>query len=220
MNKKQIKIIDCFTQLIVYSLEFKENSQNEIYTIEKLVNDFNILIDKARDDFDLKDVEFYDALFPVVAWIDEIVLGSKNKDKKLWRKQLLQKRFFNTSNAGYEFFEKLGVLDDSKYDLRLLYLYCMFLGFKGRYYRDEDIKEIEKIFEKQKALVHDDFLSDFPKFAFKKAYAQNQLPGRKKFKISYSGLWILIGLSIGVGVVLFMISQSYLNTLTESFNVF
>ena len=220
MNKNQIKIIDCFTQLIVYTLEFKENSQSEIYTIEKLTKDYETLIVKAKEEFDLDNVEMMDAFFPVIAWIDEVVLSSKNKDKRLWRKQLLQKKFFNTSNAGYEFFERLDGLSDSAYDLRLLYLYCMFLGFKGRYYKTEDTKILETIFQKQKSLVHDDFLSAFPKLAFKKAYAQNQLPGKKRFKTSYKGVWIIIGVSLGIGLVLFLASQTYLNGLLDSYNIF
>ena len=116
----------------------------------------------------------------------------------------------------FHFFQKLNDLDDSEYELRLLYLYCMFLGFKGRYYKTEDMKKIEDIYQSQKDLVHD----DFPKFAFKRAYAQEQLPSKKRFKTSYKGLWIIVLVSLGIGLVLFIASQNYLNSLLDRYNVF
>ncbi len=220
MNKSQIKIIDCFTQLIVYTLEFKENSQSEIYTVDKLAQDYELLIKKAQEAFNFDGVGFENALFPIVAWIDEMVLSSQNKDKKLWRKQLLQKKFFNTSNAGHEFFEKLEVLPSDAFEVRLLYLYCMFLGFKGRYYKVENAKELADVFELQKDMIHDDFLESFPKLAFRDAYAQTQLPIKKKFKTSYKGLWVIIAISLTVGLVLFLASQAYLNGLLDKYNIF
>jgi len=220
MNKNQIKIVDCFTELIVYTLEFKENSQNDIYTIEKLSGDYKTLIIKAKDRFKLRGMEFMDAFFPVAVWIDEVILNSQNKDKRLWRKELLQKKFFNTSNGGFEFFENLNSLDKDASELRLLYLYCLFLGFRGRYYKTEDKKNLEHIFKIQKSFIHDELLSTFPKFAFGEAYAKTRFGGRKKFKTSYEGLWITIALSIGVALVLFFASQTYLNSLLDRYNIF
>lgn len=220
MNAKQIKIIDSFTELIVYTLEFKENAQSELYTIEKLKNDYEILIEKTEKSCSLDGIEFYDALFPIVAWIDEVILNSQNRDKKLWRKELLQKKFFNTSNAGYEFFDNLENLPHDAYDMRLLYLYCIFLDFKGKYYKDEDAKSLETLFEQQKAFVHDNFPNNFPKFAFKKAYSQSLMPDKKSFKTSYKGVWVIIGISLAIGLVVFLASQSYLNSLLTKYNLF
>jgi len=220
MNTKQIKIIDCFTELIVYTLEFKENGQSELYTIEKLKSDYEILIEKAEKSCNLDGIKFYEALFPIVAWIDEVILNSQNKDKKLWRRELLQKRFFNTSNAGYEFFDKLENLPYDAYEMRFLYLYCIFLDFKGKYYKVEDAKILETLFEQQRGFVEDNFPNNFPKFAFKKAYFQGQIPNKKSFKPSYKKIWIIIGISLMIGFVLFFVSQSYLNSLLTRYNLF
>jgi type VI secretion system protein ImpK len=222
MNKKQIQIIDCFTQLMVYTLEFKENSQQETYTTDKLVKDYETLINQARETFDEYNMQtdFQEALFSIVSWIDEVVLSSEFKDKKSWRKHLLQKKFFNTSNAGYEFFDKLNALPSEAFDLRLLYLYCLFLGFKGKYYKEEDKESLEDVFKTQKALVHDSFPENFPKLAFKDAYALNPLPQKKKFRASYKGLWIVISVSLLSALVLFLSLQAHLNGLLNKYNIF
>jgi len=220
MNKSQIKIIDCFTPLIVYTLEFRENSEDDLYTIEKLTDDYTVLIAKAREEFSSDSVVFTDALFPVVAWIDEVILSSRNDNKRLWQKQLLQKKFFNISDAGDAFFERLEKLPDGSNDVRLLYLYCLMLGFKGKYYRAEDQQMLDDIFETQKAYMDDDFLKAFPKLAFKYAYTQNPPPPKKKFKTSYRGFWIIVVLTLSIGLALFLASQSYLNSLLEQLNIF
>ena len=222
MNKSQIAIIDCFTSLMVYTLEFKENSLDELYTTDKLVKDYEILIEQIQKDFDKNNIktDFNSALFAFVSWIDEVILSSQYKDKKSWRRHLLQKKFFNTANAGYEFFDKLKNLPSDAFDLRLIYLYCLFLGFKGKYYHNKDKDSLINVFEEQKALSHDSFPDSFPKLAFKDAYALNQLPKKKRFSTSYSKLWIVIIISLATGLSLFLFFQSHLNTLLNKYNIF
>lgn len=221
MKKNQIEIIDCFTQLMVYTLEFKQNSHEEVYTIDKLVQDYDTLIKQAQHNFSQNNnIEFTSALFPLIAWIDEVILASDYKDKKMWRKNLLQKKLFNTSNAGNEFYDRLNNLSADEFDLRLLYLYCMFLGFKGKYYRDEDQEDLSSVFDTQKDFIHDEFPDHFPKVAFKDAYAQNPLPKKKRFSTSYKGLWILMGVSIVAGLVLFLTFEAHLDGLLERYNIF
>ncbi|RLA76441.1 MAG: hypothetical protein DRG78_19025, partial [Epsilonproteobacteria bacterium] len=187
-----------------------------------LIADYAKLINKARDDFEQKGIEldFNDALFPFVTWIDEGILSANFKEKKQWRKNLLQKKFFNTSNAGFEFYERLVALEKNAFDLRLLYLYCMFLGFRGKYYKDEDKETLNSIFQREKSLVDDSFLEHFPQLAFKGAYAQNPSPKEKKFTSSYKGLWILISISLVVGLVVFLALQAHLNGLLDKYNIF
>ena len=219
MNNKQIQIIDCFTPLIVYTLEFTENSKDPLYTIDKLADDYATLIHDAQVDFTLSTV-FDEALFPIVAWIDETILNSEHENRKAWQKSLLQKKFFNTSNAGEVFYSNFKHLSKDAFELRILYLYALFLGFKGKYYRNDDAQKLEALFTSQKSLLQDTFTEDFPKYAFNKAYAQHQLPAKRHFKTSYSGLWVLIVFSLVIGLVLFLASQAYLNTLLDKYNIF
>ena len=219
MHNKQIKIIDCFTPLIVYTLEFAEHSQDPIYTVDKLVDDYKTLIDQAQQRCDLK-VSFDEALFPLTAWIDETILNSDLENRRGWRKSLLQKKFFDTSNAGEIFYKNFKHLSEDAFELRFLYLYILFLGFKGKYYRDEDAQKVEALFHTQKELLQDTFTESFPKYAFTKAYAQHQLPSKKRFKPSYAGLWVLIIVSLILALILFLASQAYLDGLLDKYNMF
>jgi len=220
MNSTTLKIIDCFTPLIVYTLKFRGEAESERYTIEKLTDDYTVLIAKAREEYVENPLSFTEALFPLVAWIDEVILSSRNAHRRLWQKKLLQKKFFNISDAGDLFFEKLEALPEEESTLRLLYLYALLLGFKGKYYRGEDQAHLNDIFETQKALMGDDLLHLFPEVAFGAAYAQKPLPSRKRFVISYKGFWKLVILSLGIGLILFVISQAYLDGLLDQLDIF
>lgn len=222
MKKSYTEILNSFSQLMVYTIEFKQNATSELYTIDKLTDDYEKLIDKAKADFEQKrtEVDFEDALFPFATWIDEVILSSDFKDKKQWRKNLLQKKFFNTSNAGYEFYDELSRIDKNAYDLRMLYLYCLFLGFKGRYYKDEDIDTLSSIFEREKKLTGDSFSKEFPQLAFRDAYAQQAPQKKKNFKPSYKRVWIVVGVSLVLGLVLYLAQQAHLNGLLEKYNIF
>ena len=220
--KKHIEVVDCFIELIVYTLEFEDNSNSALYTLEKLLNDYKTLIAKSKTSFtqNYPSLEFKEALFPITAWIDEVILSSNFSEKKAWRKHLLQKKIFNTSNAGYEFFDSLKNLSEDSYELRIIYLYTLFLGFKGMYYREDDQEYLDEIFTKQKELLSDDFINKFPQIAFKGAYALQTDSKKKKFKASYSGVWITIIISLTVGFVLFLSFQAHLDNLLEYYNRF
>ena len=87
------------------------------------------------------------AMFPVVAYIDETVLTSKWGNRSQWQMRSLQREFYETSNAGHQFYERLGLLNRQGDDrsVREVFLLCMNLGFKGRYYSPQDRPKIEEI---------------------------------------------------------------------------
>lgn len=87
------------------------------------------------------------ALFPVIAFIDETILTSTWESRSIWKTHSLQKEFFETSNAGHEFYEKLNQLNRQGDDrsVREIYLLCLSLGFKGKFYKAEDRPKIEEI---------------------------------------------------------------------------
>jgi len=93
--------------------------------------------------------EHYDtAKFAVVAFIDEIILLSDWEHRHHWAHELLQKSHFGTSNAGEEFFRRLDGLssfDPGERDVREVYVYCLALGFVGKFYRPGDRAKLEEI---------------------------------------------------------------------------
>jgi type VI secretion system protein ImpK len=93
--------------------------------------------------------EQYDtAKFAVVAFIDELILLSDWEHRHHWAHELLQKSHFGTSNAGEEFFNKLDGLssfDPGERDVREVYVYCLALGFVGKFYRPGDRARLDEI---------------------------------------------------------------------------
>ncbi|NOQ30561.1 MAG: hypothetical protein GQ570_05495 [Helicobacteraceae bacterium] len=222
MNKSKTNTIGCFTQLIAYTLKLNENNSDEIYTIEKVTSDYDelILVTKSHfSNYAIKD-DFEDALFPIIAWIDETILNSEYIEKKAWRKNLLQKKLFNTSNAGNEFFDKLNKLSANVYNLRILYMYALMLGFKGKYYTKEAQSSLDTIFKEQKKFVKESFKDEFPSLSFDSAYPQHMLPQKKEFKTSYKSLWITISLSLLAGLIAYIFLQAYLNDLLAKSHIF
>ena len=73
------------------------------------------------------------ALFAVVAWVDEALLTSGWADAEGWRRHLLQRQHFGVSNAGVAFFERLNQVDAGNAAVEEVYLMCLALGFQGRF---------------------------------------------------------------------------------------
>lgn len=88
------------------------------------------------------------AWFAVCAWLDEKVAGLRVHGFGEIGESM-QRRFFNTVNAGEEFFEKLETLLEAdneaiprRREIVDVYGSCLELGFLGRYFRLEDAPQI------------------------------------------------------------------------------
>jgi type VI secretion system protein ImpK len=86
--------------------------------------------------YDVRDVR--DTHFAVVAFLDSVVLHSKDPVRTEWERKTLQEELFGKSDAGIVFFEKLEHFrsrQDSRQlaDILEVYLLCLLLGFEGRY---------------------------------------------------------------------------------------
>jgi type VI secretion system protein ImpK len=86
--------------------------------------------------YDGRDVR--DTHFAVVAFLDEMILNSKDPVRDEWAQRTLQQDLFGTNDAGVVFFDKLEQFrsrHDSEQlaDVLEVYLTCLLLGFEGRY---------------------------------------------------------------------------------------
>jgi len=100
----------------------------------------------GQNDFDSQE-----ALFAVVAWADEVLLAAPWSGAQEWARHLLQKRHFGVSNAGDAFFSHLEQLDPQQIEVREVYIYCLSMGFAGRYGYDRNAKALADI--KQSSLL-------------------------------------------------------------------
>jgi type VI secretion system protein ImpK len=91
-----------------------------------------------REDFQL-------ARFAVFAWVDETLLASRWEGRHQWQREQLQRRYFQTADAGELFFEKLNTIGPHQRDVREVYYLCLCLGFAGQYCIEGDDLMLEQL---------------------------------------------------------------------------
>lgn len=137
----------------------------------------------------ITEADTLNAMFAVAAWADEILLATAWAGAEEWKRHLLQKRYFNVSSAGVEFFTRLEALGPQQLAVREVYFFCLSMGFAGRYGHDRNPKTLEDI--KQASLSQlvrdgDGLYGDSGKVLFPQAYAS---AGRKGGKQPGEGRW-------------------------------
>jgi type VI secretion system protein ImpK len=135
-----MRLADCFTDMISYTLLLLKKQgepipfDQAVSHIDRLVHDSEALFEKSgitREDYDL-------ARFAVFAWIDESIMRSTWEGRRQWQGHQLQRRFFQTADAGELFFQKLNMIGLHQNPVREVYYICLVLGFTGQYHRQGD----------------------------------------------------------------------------------
>ncbi len=144
-----MRIVDCFTDVILYARKLSRGEitvESADEAREKLVSLFEKAKQLAQDN-GMSEAVFDAGKYPVAAFIDELFLCSDWEHKRDWKKEPLQRLFFNTSNAGAEFYERMSELNKfgPDRDIREIYALCMGLGFRGKYFRGEDRQKYEEV---------------------------------------------------------------------------
>ena len=145
-----MRLTDSFIEVFLYARQAVRELGISTDSVHTLRDSFVVKFNEAEDHalgngFDLEIIEA--AKFPVVAYIDEMILCSSWDKRGEWQQESLQRHYFNTTNIGDEFYEKLNNLSKHGPDswVRELYLLCMGLGFKGRYFSNDDYRKLEEI---------------------------------------------------------------------------
>lgn len=140
------KLLDALVNLIAETQIFSESPSGKAAV---LADRFNQMIADARLDAltaGHSSDDFHDALFPVIAWIDERVsLLHSWDDVHAWQDFLLQRRHFGTTLAGVEFFERLSELPAESVQVREVFLMCLCLRFVGKFNNFADAAELDEI---------------------------------------------------------------------------
>jgi type VI secretion system protein ImpK len=136
-----MRLADCFTDLIAYtSMAMQptggvQTSFDQVdANIRRLIADSDALCKKggfAQADCDL-------ARFAVFAWIDEAILSSTWEGKNRWLGEQLQRRYFQTSDGGKLFFDRLNTIGPHQIDVREVFYICLAMGFTGQYCNQGD----------------------------------------------------------------------------------
>jgi type VI secretion system protein ImpK len=131
---------ELFSELLGYVLLFEQtNQQGEFQpSYEQVRRDIAALLEQEKSAAKrqgMLDRDYQDACFAAVAWADETILKHSTwKHHHEWNALPLQLEYFQTRNAGEEFFERLERLRAEQKQVREVYYLCLGLGFSGQYF--------------------------------------------------------------------------------------
>lgn len=129
--------VDCVTELLAYTYHLVDQLQTQSLEYAQVAANYQQLIQRARvraKSAGISKKKFDQALFAIFAWIDETILETGWQQKNEWIKNSLQKKYFNTTSAGTQFFDKLEKFGEDDKDILEVYDYCLASGFKGSLY--------------------------------------------------------------------------------------
>lgn len=145
-----------FTESFAYVLLFEHmHLQGEFQpSYEQVYGDLTALLERqqvAARRQGMLDQDYREARFAFVAWADETILKHTAwEHHSRWNASPLQLAYYQTRNAGEEFFEHLQALRPEHKDLRELYYLCLGLGFSGQYFLGlEDELKLNRIRHEQ-----------------------------------------------------------------------
>ena len=138
-------LVDYFIPLLAIIEEFKKAPRDDAAALAFRVDAQIELARRNAIDDGRTPEDFEAALFPAVAWVDEVLLSLDWPGAREWPRRLLQKKHFNLSTAGIEFFKRLDQLGRDATERKEVYFLCLCLGFQGRYSYDRNIKALADI---------------------------------------------------------------------------
>ncbi len=150
-----MRLVDCFIPLMAYVRHFQRQPGGDVADVK---DSLDALIAESRRTAlagGFSDADASDALFAVVAWADEILLAAPWAGAEEWKRQLLQRRHFNATNAGVAFFTRLESLGAHQLGVREVYVYCLSMGFAGRYGHDRSPKALADVRHASLQLIAD-----------------------------------------------------------------
>lgn len=129
-----MSLLNCYLPLFrLTATLFLAPQQHQDYSVFR--NQCMTLLEQAQRESELHhdQLECEEAFFAVVLYIDERVLCSTIPWIKEWRGELLQMQYFTISVGGQAFFSRLDAIDKTNTRLRMVYLFCLLMGFHGKY---------------------------------------------------------------------------------------
>lgn len=134
-------LTDCFMELLAYVVYFRRTAARKQPPYEQVKADVTRLLGESEAlarKGGISAEEYDAARFAVCAWVDEAILDSQWNHRTLWQREQLQRVYYNTTEAGEEFFDRLNALGFHQREAREIYYLCLALGFMGRHCRPGD----------------------------------------------------------------------------------
>jgi type VI secretion system protein ImpK len=128
-------------ELIVYVVNVVRSCEDTQIEFETFRDEVDRLLEKSRklkSEGNVTERDYDYARMSVCVWVDEAVLNSSWKHKRQWQKESLQRRYYNMTDGGMEFFDRLDKIGHEDRDVREVAYYCLILGLSGRYVEKGD----------------------------------------------------------------------------------
>jgi len=135
-------------EIFVYIVYFSRSAAKKQPPLDQVRADITRLMKESDNKFNTGDFtqEDYDmARFAVCAWVDEAIVNSAWDQRNMWLGEQLQRLYYQTSDAGELFFEKLNAIGPHQNHVREVYYLCLSLGFTGRYCNEGDEFLLEQL---------------------------------------------------------------------------
>lgn len=229
-----MQLLDCFSESLAYVSLLISRQSCEDADYELVQRDLDKLLHQAGEcAADIDGQSFEAAFFAVCAWIDEQILNSQWQGREKWLIKPMQKRYYNTLQAGEKFYDYLdqlldtgqpgeseefilsskdqaqsGCTEQGRKQALKVFATCLALGFRGRYFRQEDQKKIQEL--KNRCLRNIYTFGVNNKQLFPEAYP-SQMPHKGKWKGVFGpGLVWAFLFPVGVLTAMYIIYDSML----------
>ncbi len=178
------ELLDCFSELLAYTgYLIRQDTGND--KVEATAETFHALVERSQGQAlaaGFTEEDWNKGFFPVCAYIDEALICLKFEKFQKWEKAQLQRKYFNTTNAGTEFYNRLENLEISEKEIKKIYEVCLALGFRGSYYHTSDKGKLEDIRYTCLKDITENTSLQYPGSFFPEAYEKNSTRSLKRKK--------------------------------------
>ncbi len=127
------RLADCWMGIFdAAKAGFADPAQTQESLSASLIEMLDQAGNRAREQ-QFAEAEIREALFAMVAWVDETAMSRSWPGAEAWRRAPMQRHYFSTSRAGVEFFQRLEALPESAQGAREVFGMVLLSGFQGRY---------------------------------------------------------------------------------------
>ena len=218
-----MRLADCFTNIITYTILLQKKQSLEGLSFDQVSADMERLnreselffgkSESTREDYDL-------ARFAVFAWVDETIMGGSWEGKRQWQGEQLQRKYFQTSDAGELFFQKLNTIGPHQNHVREVYYICLALGFTGQYHNQGEDMLLDQLKTSNLKLLTGSSM-DLPAINKMKLFPESYIMDHDTSEtVSQKGFSILTLAAflapVGLYGVLFLIYKFVLNNIGET----
>ncbi|MBW2265838.1 MAG: DotU family type IV/VI secretion system protein [Deltaproteobacteria bacterium] len=219
-----MRLTDCFIDVIAYVAYFLKTVASKQPPFDQVKADIQRLMGETEESrrqgaFSQEDYDL--ARFAICAWVDEVILGSSWNERNKWQGEQLQRLYYQTSDAGEMFFDRLNAIGPHQRDVREIYYLCLAMGFAGRYCNEGDEYLLGQLKTSNLKLLTGSSVG-IPSLErtelFPEAYpVDSEEVSTAKGKFRFSGFTLLcLGGPVGLFIVLFFIYQFILGSVGET----